>query len=385
MISEIKELLCFVEACESDKARSGQEVILRFGPDPGSFFADDCRTRYCWAKLPFGLEHTLQKIVCIRGYGKISDVAINAAGGWVVQLKDGADYEWGGQLPDRLHQALENGKKRKASIKVLSPTYYSETCANIVLKRLYLNHQHESEYVLIFKDGKTCICLHAGFEQSFKSLVTQAIRGKVEWDFQQSCHCDEGQQQQINAAYYNRRGRFQLCREADEQALSYLKEAVTLDNTQEYLDDYGMALIAVRIRRQDSILEDWLASDVESADHQRGFHNPEDKHYIFRNEYLRVIGKQGGSFERLLARLQEVIRLGDSPYWSYSMGTCVYELPQVIMSSPEDSTNARAELPGNVPDRRNEVELDSGGLPSIVATNPMMQRRHSKLKMMIWR
>ncbi len=129
MISEIKELQKFVEASERS---GGQEVVLSFGPAPGSFFADDCETRYRWAKLPLDLEDTLQKIVCLHGYGKISDVAINGAGGWVVQL-DGADYELGGQLPDRLREALETGKKRKAHIEVLSPTDYSETCANIVL------------------------------------------------------------------------------------------------------------------------------------------------------------------------------------------------------------------------------------------------------------
>jgi len=129
MISEIKELQKFVEASEWS---GGQEVVLSFGPAPGSFFADDCGTRYRWANLPFDLEDTLQKIVCLHGYGKISDVAINAAGGWVVQL-DGVDYEWGGQLPDRLRRALKTGKERKAHIEVLSPTYYSETRTNIVL------------------------------------------------------------------------------------------------------------------------------------------------------------------------------------------------------------------------------------------------------------
>ena len=129
-----------------------------------------------------------------------------------------------------------------------------------------------------------------------------------------------------------------------------------MDNTREYLDNYGMALIAERYRRKDHILEDWLAS----ADHQRVFYNPEDKHYIFRNEYLQVVGKQGGSFERLFARLK-VIRPGKVPYWSCSIETCVYELPH--RSSPEDSTNAVFELSGD------EVELDSRSLPSIVSTN----------------
>ncbi len=200
----------------------------------------------------------------------------------------------------------------------------------------------------------------------------------MEWDFQPSCQCDVGQQQQINAAYYNRRGLFHLRRGVYEQALSYVKEAVTLDNTPEYWDDYGMALIAVRNCRRDTVLENWLASEVESTDHQRRFHNPDDKNYIFRNEYLQVVGRERGSFERLLARLQKVMGLGESPDWSYRIGSCVYEMPQGGTISRE-STNV-AELPGNGPERSDDVEADSRSLSRIVATNSAMQRPSSKPK-----
>jgi hypothetical protein len=91
---------------------------LSFGPAPGSFFADDCRTRYRWNNLPISLENAIQRIVCIQGYGRISDVTMNAAGGWVILLKNRPEYEWGGQLPDRLVQALRDGKQRKAVINV---------------------------------------------------------------------------------------------------------------------------------------------------------------------------------------------------------------------------------------------------------------------------
>jgi len=163
-----------------------------------------------------------------------------------------------------------------------------------------------------------------------------ATRNKAEWDFQQSCHCSVSQQQQINAAYYNRRGRFQLCRGAPEQALSYLKEALKLENKLAYRADYGMALIAVRRFRQDSILEGWLATGVGP---QLTLYDPEDENG-FRNDYLQVVGREGDTFERLSARLLEVIRLGDTPYWSYSMGKSIYELPSQI----DDSANDVAEL-----------------------------------------
>jgi hypothetical protein len=171
---------------------------------------------------------------------------------------------------------------------------------------------------LIFKDGKTCICLHADFEQSFKELVTLATKCKLEWDFQPSCQCDESQQRQVSAAYYNRRGRFKLCRGDPEQALSYLREALRLENTLTYRDDCGMALIAVRRFRKDHILERWLAPGV---DPELTLYDPKDEDG-FRHDYLQVVGRQGDTFERLSARLDEVTRLTESPYWSYWMGRC---------------------------------------------------------------
>jgi hypothetical protein len=124
MIGEIDELRDFVEASESDRSKSGkQAVLLSFGPAPASFFADDCRTRYRWNNLPISLENAIQRIVCIHGYGRISDVTMNAAGGWAIQLKNGAEYEWGGQLPDKLVQALRDGRQRKAFINVSFPNH----------------------------------------------------------------------------------------------------------------------------------------------------------------------------------------------------------------------------------------------------------------------
>ena len=119
MINEIDTVQNFVNETSSDGSNSGaQEVLLSFGPSPGSFFADDCRSTYRWANLPRGLEDAIQKIVCKYKYGKIYDVMMNAKGGWVIQLEKGKKYMWGGELPARLDQALSDGKKRNASIKV---------------------------------------------------------------------------------------------------------------------------------------------------------------------------------------------------------------------------------------------------------------------------
>ena len=192
---------------------------------------------------------------------------------------------------------------------------------------------------MIFENGKTCICLHTDFEKDFKNLVTQAIKN-AKWDFQPSCNCNVSQQQQINAAYYNRRGRFQLRRGAPELALGYLKEALKLKDTTAYQDDYGMALIDVQRLRKDDTLEDWLNQEVEP---QLTLHNP-DEDYGFRYDYINVVGRQGDNFDRLSARLEELKSLGESTYWSYSMGTCAYGLPQVERSSSEDSAIVCCEI-----------------------------------------
>ena len=85
-------------------------LLLSLGPAPGSFFADSpVLKRYRWANLPVGLEDTIQEEVCRKGYGKIHDVAINSVGGWVLQLKEGKRYRWGGNLPTELQNALSKG------------------------------------------------------------------------------------------------------------------------------------------------------------------------------------------------------------------------------------------------------------------------------------
>ena len=120
-----------VEASESNRSGSGgQLVLLSLGPAPGSFFADD-GTRYRWANLPSDLEDLIQEIICRHGYGKISDVTINAAGGWVIQWKKGwagIVYEWGGQLPQRLETALCDGKQGNESINVIFPPAVVRRC-----------------------------------------------------------------------------------------------------------------------------------------------------------------------------------------------------------------------------------------------------------------
>jgi hypothetical protein len=95
-------------------------------------FADAIKLhRYRWANLPIDLNNAIQDELNLRGYGKISDVAMNATGGWVMHFreedavgrwlrgrKQSAQFRWGGELPDELKKALEQGRDRRAKIRV---------------------------------------------------------------------------------------------------------------------------------------------------------------------------------------------------------------------------------------------------------------------------
>ncbi|KAF2671462.1 hypothetical protein BT63DRAFT_423665 [Microthyrium microscopicum] len=318
MIEEIAELQSFVNASKSKANPGGEPAFLSFGPDPGSFFADNGETRYRWSNLPHDLDDAIQDIVCRERYGKIHDVAINGAGGWVIQLNKGKEYKWGGPLEERFRVALENGEQRRATI-----------------TRLYLNHQNKEEYVLIFNDGKAYASLHEGFKTIFKSYVERAISKKVEWEYYDLCYCTEEEQELANAAYYNRRGLFQLHRGAFEKALCYLQEAVRLQNTARFRDDYGMALIAVREVRKDPKVERLLEL---AASQER----PPGVLPWFVNDYLNIVGIDDDSYARLSALLQRSRILPQSWSWSDSVrierDVGVYEMNPVHEGLPQGMT-----------------------------------------------
>jgi hypothetical protein len=110
---------------------------LTLGPSPGSFFADVKKFReYRYEELPKDLHNAILGELNKRGYGRISNVAINATGGWVMHFHEEAalvrlikgrtrppQFCWGGEaaLPGVLVDALRNGKERGAKISVCSP------------------------------------------------------------------------------------------------------------------------------------------------------------------------------------------------------------------------------------------------------------------------
>jgi hypothetical protein len=127
---------------------------------------------------------------------------------------------------------------------------------------VFLNHQHPDEYVLLFSDGHAHVSLHYDFEESIKRLIEvwATKKGKrLMWHWRPSCECAKEQQKQFDAAYYNRRGLFQLSRKNWELALAYLREACVQNSpSREFQYNHRMALAAVRRNRNDEILEGYL-------------------------------------------------------------------------------------------------------------------------------
>jgi hypothetical protein len=133
------EILELSKLAKRDESKFNQraDIITSFGPHSGSFFADAFRlNRYRWSNLPAELEDEIQKHLSLYGYGnqknwqdnKIHDVAINARGGWVIQIKRGSQFIWsqGDQLPTELQRALEEGERRKWTISVIPFYQYAK-------------------------------------------------------------------------------------------------------------------------------------------------------------------------------------------------------------------------------------------------------------------
>jgi hypothetical protein len=176
-------------------------------------------------------------------------------------------------------------------------------------QRLFLNHQHPTEYVLAFNDGVVYASLHEEFEVQLRGLLEPWSKEKREdfdtslariaskfvgrmlkptsnkptterrphwWNFVASSKSEEPERRHRIAFYYNRRGVFYQMRghlkleEGDSEpalhlfeiARAYLRQANTEDS--EHLSiqvNYVSVLKAIRMIRFDPILETILSSD----------------------------------------------------------------------------------------------------------------------------
>ncbi|KAH8655990.1 hypothetical protein BGZ60DRAFT_417594 [Tricladium varicosporioides] len=301
---EIRQLRIFAAA---DQRSSELKVNLKtsYGPTAGSFFADSFTPRglkrYRWSNLPSDLENELQDLLGNGGYEKarIQDVCMNRDGGWVVVSKDGQRYIWGGNLPHDLVAALLVGKESK-----------------IRIDRIFLNHQHPTEYLLLMGNGEVYARLHEDFREPLQKLSKEWATGNklsrnYRFRFYPSCHCSKVQQAEQNAAYYNARGIFHLNRGNDLLAYQYLKAAHELHGSNAFIRrNYALALLEHQRILQDPILVRVLLGEPNSS---------AGLNAAFRLDYLSM----NTTITPLRARLLQgqIIDFGEvQEEWSYRDG-----------------------------------------------------------------
>jgi len=121
-----------------EKGHNKADLKLSLGPQPGSFFVDAPKLNLCrFENLPRDLNNAILNELNQRKYGKISDVAINATEGWVMHFRVRKwlsrrehQFCWGGEegLPNKLKEALQQGRDRRAKICVCSRRFIVYSC-----------------------------------------------------------------------------------------------------------------------------------------------------------------------------------------------------------------------------------------------------------------
>lgn len=186
--------------------------------------------------------------------------------------------------------------------------------------------------MLLFDDGYAHVNLHHAFEERIKTLVktwaTKMLDKPLTWDFEY-CRCSEAMQRQLDARYYNLRGRFYLSRRSVDfsqlvknidLALVYLGEAFHQDpNSIEIRHSLRMTLVAARLWKNDPILEENIANAQTGGVPQATYCNPRDSSAagIFRNQYLSLIASEQDCRE-VGVQLRELAQ-GLNGEWSYSL------------------------------------------------------------------
>lgn len=249
---------------------------------------------------------------------------------------------------------------------------------------MFLNHQNKDEYLLVFDNGNIHVNLHREFRDSIEGILGLWAhnRGKtLKWYWGDPCECLGEHQSQRDAAYYNRRGLFQLSRNNWELALAYLREAyVQSPGNEDFRYHHRLALAAVRRSRDDKVLEEYLDRANRTQQNPINFVNSSDLSAdgAFRNQYLAMmIFPQ--EYQCLIADLRR-FQIPQNE-WSYSSATddgetTVYEIdsysyhtqsqhrPSIANSNDTEYQDLAAES-GHMSDAAYPSPSDIGGYPSI--------------------
>jgi hypothetical protein len=236
--------------------------------------------------------------------------------------------------------------------------------ANASPQRLFLNHQNPSEYVLLFSDGRTYAGLHNDFHKPLKAILFQwATNRNLTKTFQYhpkvTCSYTLSQQRAMNAAYYNKRGLFQISRGNPWLALRYLREAHEQDRSGlEIHGNFGMALVAVRQIERDDELERYIALPAGTRPNQSVLKRGDGDLGDFRMAYVGMV-TEGWNMGMLEGRLEAFRRSNErrgrdgDEVWSYEMLSGGGKVPIFEVGELRDLfAEGLVEMPGSPLDGR---------------------------------
>jgi hypothetical protein len=222
-------------------------------------------------------------------------------------------------------------------------------------KRLFLNHQHHSEFVLLFSDGRVYARLHQNFQEKLEYLLQiWAIDRKkhLDLDFKSSCNCPEASQRKADASYYNLRGLFHMKRGDPELAYGYLREARIQNPKDDGIRNrYMKALNEFRTFLKDPVLEQYLEQNSHMAGLQMPFPETDSSTVVgrFRQDYVWMMTNQGSIEGGLNSVIGTSCEGEQQEEWSCnSYGTAADTDLCEVASTPSDPSHRLSELDGSL-------------------------------------
>lgn len=230
----------------------------------------------------------------------------------------------------------------------VNPLTASRQFTNLLYhKRLVMNHQHPSEYVLLFSDGTVYARLHQNFEEKLKTLLQKWADDRKKplgWNFKMSCDCSERSQQKADASYYSQRGVFHMKRGDFELAYCYLREAYFQNPKDRGIQSrYVKALSEFRAFLKDPALEEYLAKHSHWNGLPLPFPANDSSPTVarFRQDYVLMMTTTLGLTEAELNL--DMTQQNEWSYLSYEPAEdiCLHE----VASNPINPWNRWSELP----------------------------------------
>jgi len=158
LVSNVEQFVQLLQQAGLSLADYGIQFFT-FVPDPTGYITvlhktDGSLTRCAWHNVPRELDMVLER----EGPKGVRHVTVGVNGSYVVILNSGA-VSWGAGVPGRLHQQLEDARRRRRSVAAVSLSLVSP-----------------SWYFVQFTDGATDFSLPPDWHQSVNRYSAQAVQ-----------------------------------------------------------------------------------------------------------------------------------------------------------------------------------------------------------------